>query len=304
MENDIAKSPAGLVTAAGDAANAVAVHGGGIGILQNPENKIRADIAALLLAMNTVETAKAELATRRTTVRGLVRDSRNLLTMGRDVLKPILGSEHSEAWTAVGLTDSLAIPRPAEEVQALLLAFKAYFLANPGQEVDPRDVMAIKYDEFFIGLDTSRAAVREQELVLGEATRERDAKARLLRKRLRDLIEELNMRLDPLDLRWKAFGFNMPGAQETPDIPENVVVTLINNTTAALKWNAAPRAEYYHVWKKVVGVDEELVAVGSPADLDFTIEALPANATIELAVSAVNNGGESQPSEVVRIVTH
>ena len=47
MENDIAKSPAGLVTAAGDAANAVAVHGGGIGILQNPENKIRADIAAL-----------------------------------------------------------------------------------------------------------------------------------------------------------------------------------------------------------------------------------------------------------------
>jgi hypothetical protein len=86
-------------------------------------------------------------------------------------------------------------------------------------------------------------------------------------------------------------------------VPENLHVTLIGNTAAALKWDAAPRAEYYRVWKRVVGADEELVAVGSPADVDFTIEALPGNVEIEIAVSAVNNGGESAVGEVTRVRT-
>ncbi|MDB6024436.1 MAG: hypothetical protein JWM68_659, partial [Verrucomicrobiales bacterium] len=46
------------------------------------------------------------------------------------------------------------------------------------------------------------------------------------------------------------------------------------------------------------------VAVGSPADLDFTLENLPAASTVEIYISAVNNGGESQLSEKVTIVTH
>ena len=100
------------------------------------------------------------------------------------------------------------------------------------------------------------------------------------------------------------FGFNMPGAQETPDVPEHVVVTLIGPTAAAIKWGNTPRAAYYHVWKKVHGVDTELVLVGSPADLGFTLENLPNNATVEVALSAVNNGGESVKSAVVTITTH
>jgi hypothetical protein len=53
----------------------------------------------------------------------------------------------------------------------------------------------------------------------------------------------------------------------------------------------------------VVGVDADFVNIGSPADLDFAIEGLPSNATVQIVVSAVNEGGESEKSAVVTIQT-
>ncbi|MFN7140261.1 MAG: fibronectin type III domain-containing protein, partial [Limisphaerales bacterium] len=55
------------------------------------------------------------------------------------------------------------------------------------------------------------------------------------------------------------------------------------------------------VWKKVQGVDEEFVPVGSPADRDFTIENLPCDAVVEIAVTAVNRGGESRRSAAITV---
>jgi hypothetical protein len=77
-----------------------------------------------------------------------------------------------------------------------------------------------------------------------------------------------------------------------------------NTTAAAVKWNTAARAEYYRVWIKVHGSTEDYAAVGSPADLDFTNENLPASSTIDIVVSAVNNGGEFAVSEVITVTTH
>ena len=54
---------------------------------------------------------------------------------------------------------------------------------------------------------------------------------------------------------------------------------------------------------KINGVDEEIQSVGSSVGVDFTIEGLPANSMIEIAVSAVNNGGESGKSTVVTVTT-
>ncbi len=132
----------------------------------------------------------------------------------------------------------------------------------------------------------------------------RDAKADLVRKRMTDLIGELKMKLDGLDNRWGAFGFNKPDGVETPDIVEHVQVTLIGPTAAALKWNAAARAEYYHVFKRVQAIDQDYILVGSPADLDFTLENLPTNAHIDIVVSAENSGGEGQRFTAVTVTTH
>lgn len=93
------------------------------------------------------------------------------------------------------------------------------------------------------------------------------------------------------------------GAKAIPAVPQNVIATLIGATSVSLKWDASARAAYYRVWKKVVGVDEEYLPVGSPGDRDFTLEGLPANAQVELLVSAVNNGGESQKSTLAVVQT-
>jgi hypothetical protein len=303
MTNRVDKTVPGLLTSAGDAANAAATHGATIGLLQNPAAKIRPEIDGLRVSVNRVDALKSGLVPLRLNMRGLVSQGRELLIVARDNFKPLLGSEYNEAWDPTGLVDSLSIPDVTPGVQSLLGSFHDFLVANPGQEVPSKNVTAQEFETLFTSLDAARSSVREQEVLLDNARRERDAKALALRKRMRSLIDELNMLLDPMDARWKAFGFNVPGAPETPDVPENVVATLIGPTAVAVKWNAPPRAEYFRVWKRVIGVDQESVAVGNPADVDFTIEGLPSNATVEVVVSAVNEGGESNVSKVVTVKT-
>ena len=112
------------------------------------------------------------------------------------------------------------------------------------------------------------------------------------------------MKISPMDPRWLAFGFNLPGAQETPDVPANISAVLVGPTAVAVKWEASARASYYRVWMKVHGTEGDYTAVGSPADLDFTIENLPANTALDIVVTAVNDGGESAVSEPVIVNTH
>jgi hypothetical protein len=284
------------------AKTAAGVHGNAIRLLQNPADKISEDVDGLAAAVDTVEKLKAELLPLRAEVRQQMDKSRRLLTVGRDHFKAVLGPEYNERWDEAGLVGSLMIPRTEKDVEPLLPRFRAFLITHPDLEFAARDITANKFDELFTTLHQARMAVREKELVIELARRHRDAKVVALRKRLRGLIDELNMLLDPLDPMWNVFGFNMPGAQETPEVPEDVVVT-VNGSNAALKWTAAPRTEYYRVWKKVIGVDEEPVPMGTRSDLGFTIEDLPSNAIIELSISAVNNGGESQRSEAVTVKT-
>jgi len=51
----------------------------------------------------------------------------------------------------------------------------------------------------------------------------------------------------------------------------------------------------------VGGAPSELVLVGSPTDPDFTITGQTSGAHVEVAVTAVNDGGESLKSTVVTV---
>ncbi|MDB6025175.1 MAG: hypothetical protein JWM68_1398 [Verrucomicrobiales bacterium] len=293
-----------LLTSAGDAATAADALKLEVPLLQNSEPKIRIDIAALLLAINIYETAKTELSARRETVRTVTESTLDRMILARDNFKPVLGSQFGQPWVALGMPDSLAFPRTAVELQPIVGSYKEYLETHPAQEVAAKEITAAAFDALFTGLNAARDAVTAQELVIDNAKGIRDDKAAILRKRMRSLVDELNMLLGPLDARWKRYGFNMPGAQETPDVPTNIQVILIGPNAAAMKWEAPARADYFRVWRRIIGVDAEPVAVGSPADLDFTLENLPAASTVEVYLSAVNNGGESALSEKVTIVTH
>src|SRR5687768_9287934 len=119
---------------------------------------------------------------------------------------------------------------------------------------------------------------------------------------MRDMIAELKSRLTPLDSRWVAFGLNKPGAEATPEVPANVVAVLVGATAASVKWGASERADYYRVWIRTA-VDQPWVSVGSDAGLDLTVEGLLRNTKTEVAVSAVNSGGESALSAITSVTT-
>lgn len=304
MKNTVPKSIPALLTLAGDAADGAGLYQTPLPLLQNTQASINADITPLVSANTAYATGKAELATSRETARTLLDTSRMFLTLGRDNFKPFFGSEYNQGWDAVGLVGTLMIPRAEEDVLPLLTTYKEFLTANPSFEVVAKDITAARADELYTQLKAARSTVHAKETLVGNLLEDRDLKADRLRKRLSDLIAELHMRLDGLDARWKAFGLNVPDAMETPDQVEHVVATLIGPTAVSVKWDATARAEYYHVFKKVRGIDTEYVLVGSPADLDFTIENLPTNAVIEIVVSALNNGGEGALSEPVEITTH
>ena len=304
MKNIIDKTKNGVLAQAIKSENGLAEHELPIGIKHITAAMLSALRMAAVLAINAYETGKQTLRNRRTALQEVVAQARAFAMLARDNLKPTFGNLYSESWDITGYVGSLATPDTVEELLLLMLALKTFFTANPTLEVASRNVTAAQAEAMYEALSAASAAVNSQDAILTGLKTDQDVKLEAVAKALRDLINELGALIGSLDPRWKAFGFNLPGAEETPDAVESVTATLIGPTAIALKWDMAARAQYYRIFKKVIGVDEEFIAVGSPADLDFTLEGLPMNATVEIQISAVNDGGESQRTESVTVVTH
>ncbi len=275
----------------------------GITLPHNPVADINTDLVNQIMACGNHEQAKQVKAIRRTALLGKLDESITFIRGTRDVFKMIWGTEFSELFTALGFKNgSLALPDSLEDTTGMLQAIKTHLTANPTQEVGTV-ITAARAQELLDALFAAQAAIVSQEAEIESMITIRDEKFEALKKRISSVYQELRMQLGPLDARWMKFGFNMPGADETPEQVTGVKVTLIGPTAAAVKWEAAQRASYYRVWMKVHGAEGDYTAVGSPADLDFTIENLPANSSVDIYVTAVNNGGESPVSDVITIAT-
>jgi len=304
MKQKEIKGLAGLGPASEAAAAGAAQLGQAIGLKQNDEAAIRQDKVALETAVTAYQQARPGLNQKRAVGRSVTKSSAEFLRLTRDVLKTRLGKKYSQAWDVTGFVGSLRVPVTLVKVQNCLQMMQAYLTANPEVQVAQIDVTDVRGQGLLNSLNTAVANINSQKTVVGDLKIARDTAAQKVRDRLSGLFHELEQLIGPLDQRWKTFGFNLPGADATPDIPGNVTAVLIGPTAVSVKWTATPRAEHYRVWKKVTGVDEDFVNIGSPADLDFTMETLPSNATVEIAISAVNNGGESARSQTVSVVTH
>jgi len=275
-----------------------------LNITHNTKTLLLAKRAEAVAARDNYELSKQSIRIVRQALERSRLKSRALIMLSRETLKPNLGDEFNENWMILGYDGSLATAVEVNDVALQAEKFKNFFTANPTLEVASKDVTAAKFDELHEALVEGRKAVNDKDTELTQMGLARDAKFEELRKRIRFTIDELSGILDPFDPRWKSFGLNIPGAQETPDVPEGVQVVLIGPNAAATKWGASARADYYRVWLKVHGLDTEPRAVGSPADLDFTIENLPAASQVDIMISALNNGGESALSEPITITTH
>ncbi len=275
-----------------------------LGIVHVPKIKMETDLLALITSNTVFQNGRLLLNDRREELRNATRLGRELIMITRDMFKPRFGAEFSINWIVLGFKMDLKTPDAPEDVKVFLRAIHAYLTANPAFEMAALGITAANAQAKLDALNAAEIAFNLQDSAQGGLRDNRDASLETLYGTVRALIGELNLKLGSLDPRWKAFGLNIPGADETPEAPLNVKATLIGPTAAAVKWDASPRAQYYRVWMKVHGSAGDYVAVGSPADLDFTIENLPMNSMVDIVVSAVNTGGESSVSEVITITTH
>lgn len=246
--------------------------------------------------------ALSDLAEARKEVRTKMKATIDVLSGCRDLLKRSLGKQYSTAWTGTGFNYSLSMPRSQASTLNVAGTLKGFLVSHPAMEKADLMTAAI-VGASADALSDAQDAVTLKKAAAGTALTERLEKEKALRQLLSWIVAELDRKLSATDDRWPAFGFNKPGLKATPAVPELLSAILFGTNAISVKWSAAARASHYRVWKKVIGADDEYVHVGSPADLDFTIEGLPSNSLVEVVVSAMNNGGESQFSTKIVVQT-
>lgn len=270
---------------------------------QNDAASLLTRRVATINATNGYNNGKGDLRREQVALQATVKSTVLFATMVRDVLKPVFGRTHNTAWAEAGFSSSLEIPASGEGVATRLESMKSWLAAHPERNSEDLGITAQEIEKVIATLRTAIAARNEKRAMVGALLKERRAKTRELQLALSGLARELKQLMPNDDPRWAQFGLRIPASVETPEAPTNLVAVLVGETAISLKWDAGVRATHYRVWYRVVGGDEKFQWAGSPADLDFTIEGLPSNGIIEVAVSSVNRGGESAKTEPVKVRT-
>jgi hypothetical protein len=286
-----------------DVADGAAAHGATIGLLQNTETRIRADIATLRTAKLNHETAKAAKVS--ATATQTIADSNGKAAIGAasSVLAVRYGSTWSTAWEPTGFpNNSIGVPRLIAERMNLLESLHQYFLANPTHENAPLNVTSAQFATLFTALSDARSAVNAAVTAAATALATRLAAERALRRRLRGTIDELGQLLDDDDPRWYAFGLIPSALEDTPEQPTGLLLNPQPDGTILADWADAPRASGYRLEILIVGVDPAFHLFLSVTDSDATLSGLAAGATVQVRVIAVNAEGDtSPPSDVVTV---
>jgi len=292
-----------LITLAEDAADGAHQLETTIGLQQNKEAGIRADLADLTTQKNTFDAAVSDrvpLVTAQTVARS---NARAFLTLARDVFKTFLGSKPSAAWEAAGWpNDSIAVPATSDRLLPLLKSVQLYLTANPPRENATLNLTAARAAVLHTALSDARSNVNLQDDTVAQRKTGRDVSEDKLRKRLRGLIDELTQLLTPMDSRWLSFGLKRPGAPDSPDAVANTRASALGGGKVRVQGDPTPRAEYYQVWIQVIGVDTDFRLADSPAEPDKILEGLTVGATMNLKLRAVNETGPGPFGSEVQVM--
>lgn len=301
--NPIPTSLNALTALAEDAADGANTHEAAVGLKQNKEADIRADLTDLLAKIAVHAAAVGVKPEQSAAVRTADSNGKAFIATSRDVLIPSLGGQWSQTWEPTGFPNqSLGVPRTQPERQSLLASLRDYFTANPMQENAPLSITAALAGTHFTALSDARSGFHQGVTLIGQTKATRDVAAIQLTKRLRGLIDELTQLLNGDDPRWYAFGFNPPSASATPDQVEGLVVTPGPNGTLFADWDDTPRAARYYVEIQIVGVDASFRRVATVIDSDATITGLTSGTTVRIRIIAVNDAGSGPPSDVLEVV--
>jgi len=92
---------------------------------------------------------------------------------------------------------------------------------------------------------------------------------------------------------------NPPDATGIPEVPEGLTVIGGGPGHLLAHWETAPLAARYRVFKKVVGVDNEFVFAATVTDTESNLNTFTSGQLVRVRVTAVNDAGESLPSDSV-----
>jgi hypothetical protein len=314
--NQIPYSYDPLVELMEDAADGAATHGVAIGLKQNTEVVIRADLEALigkpagpggvpaavpgLKAL--VNQAKTNKSAKTAALRTACSNGRALAMTCIGTLKPLLGTGWNSAWNAAGFTDgSLAVePNPMVRLQQL----RAYYAANPAREVANVNGIACTAaacEAAAQAISTAQSESNQSNTDAGTAQSNLLAGIAAGRRRMTGLREELAQLLEDTDDRWYAFGFEKPGDPSSPEVPENLTVTMGAAGTLILHCDNARRAESYRFTVTNAANGTKLVDKLSD-EPEVVFSGLPSGTAVNIIVSAKNATGESGDSEPVGAV--
>lgn len=305
--NELPKSINKLISLAEDCADGANQHEASLPLETNLESVIRGDLSALVAAkaayaafdtvLPGVPDADAVVQTNRSNAKAFI-----LLVRG--VMEPVLGGKGT-AWVPLGWpASSLAIPSTSDKILPHLLQIKAFLTANATYEITtPTTVMtAAKAQTLHTALDNAVKARNTRDANKKLAFEERNKKETQMRKRLRALIGELELKLDPLDTRWLNFGLNRPGAEDPPEAPENITAAPMPGGKVLVQCDRVPRTDYYQYYKQVVGVDPDPVLVLSWDEPEKILDGFTAGTTVKFLVRAVNEADAGPFGEGVDVV--
>jgi hypothetical protein len=270
-----------------------------VGLMLNKEVPVRADLADARGAETLFQVARTGKRTAQAALRAADALAILFITMYRELLKPQLGNSYSQAWDEAGFVGSLAIPATREVREELLMTAKTFLTAHPTYEADQVGITADAAEEKYDALSTARSTVNACRGDVGTRKAARATAVSKLRKRLVGLKTELTQLLPGDDARWNSFGLNMPAAVGLPDVPTGLVVMSSAPQHLLGTWEAAPLADRYHVFIKIVGVDSEFRLVKTVTGTEADLNTFTSGQVVRVRVTAVNDGGESLPSDMV-----
>ncbi len=297
--NTIPNSYPSLIVHLGEAQTGAEELGAVIPLLINTEEAIAANRMALMSAQTAYRGARGAIAPRQVARREAVSAAYDFCLKSRDVLMNYLGREWNEGWIAAGWLDTLRIPQGFDDLYDLTFTLTEYFTAHPTHQNTELGVTAAAAQVVFNSLSATNAALTNADVLSLIKRNTRDDAQRAARKRLSGLCKELSQRLEDLDPRWRAFGFNMPGAATVPEVPENVVVVPQPGARLQVSCDASPNATRYRFYLQRPIVDPEPVLAGGSDEPLFLSEALTPAQVYQVYVSAVNEGAESDLSDPV-----
>lgn len=315
--NKILRSYNPVVELLEDAADGALTHGAAVGLKQNDEPALRTVLGALIGtaagpggvppatpgAKATWNVAKAAKTAASAAARTARSNGRLLAQTCIGILKPRLGNQWTAHWQNAGITGgSLAV---RDNPMTMLQQFGSYFATNPTHEVPNIapgiSATAAGCNAAATAISAAESASNQSLVAAGAAKSAFDAALLEAINRLSGLRDELQQLIGDADERWYAFGFDKPNDPETPEVPENVVVTPgpAGSGTVNVDWADARRAESYRVIVRNTATQLGEIIV---EDSDASFTGLTSGMPVVITVSARNDrGGESAASAPVPI---